>query len=248
MNLKKFEKTAYPNIYRNKENNTYAIDISLGIDILTGKRLRTTMTGIKTEKEAKKILNDEKIKISKKQSMINDYTFLELYDKYIDEIQYEIKKSSFKNKKMLFGKHILPIFKDAKINDITEDHIQLFHKKLIEEDLGSYSKNKLHKQLNAFFNWCIKKKYIIDNPMKNIANFKIKRVEMKFWDINEYNQFISYIENIKNPNQNIIMIKTIVKIIFFGGFRISELMGLTLGDIDFKNLCVDINKINYSYN
>ena len=56
-----YEKTKYPNIFKHKTNGTYAIDISLGYDS-RGKRIRTTRSGIKKEKEAREILQNIKLK------------------------------------------------------------------------------------------------------------------------------------------------------------------------------------------
>ena len=83
MDKKKYEKTSYPNIYRNKENKTYAIDISLGYDNITGKRIRTTRTGLKTEKEAKDLLKKLTINDKLKKDLINKLTFDQAYEKYL---------------------------------------------------------------------------------------------------------------------------------------------------------------------
>ena len=83
MNLKIYEKTKYNNIYKHRKNGAYAIDLSLGYDSL-GKRVRTTKTGILTEKEAKKILADEDLKRKSKNLIINVSKFEDSLDEYFE--------------------------------------------------------------------------------------------------------------------------------------------------------------------
>ena len=92
MDKKKYEKTNYPNIYKNKENKTYAIDISLGYDNITGKRIRTTRTGIKTEKEAKNLLKKLTINDKLKKDLINKLTFDQAFEKYLYYYEFEKKQ------------------------------------------------------------------------------------------------------------------------------------------------------------
>lgn len=66
MDKKKYIKTKYPNIYKNVENGTYAVDLSLGYNY-KGKRIRTTRTGLKTEKEAKELIKNEEYQYKAKQ-------------------------------------------------------------------------------------------------------------------------------------------------------------------------------------
>ena len=91
MDKKKYDKTKYPNIYKNKQNGTYAIDLSLGYNNITGKRVRTTRTGIKNEKEAKELLkkltSDEKIK----NDIVNCNYFNETFEKYLYSCEFEKK-------------------------------------------------------------------------------------------------------------------------------------------------------------
>ncbi len=46
---------------RKDKNNDYIVDISAGVNLITGKRKRIVRRGIKTYKEAKEILNRLKL-------------------------------------------------------------------------------------------------------------------------------------------------------------------------------------------
>ena len=83
MNLKIYEKTKYNNIYKHRLNGTYAVDLSLGYDSL-GKRIRTTKTGILSEKQARKILQDEELKKKCKNIIVNITKFDDGLEEYYD--------------------------------------------------------------------------------------------------------------------------------------------------------------------
>lgn len=245
MNKKKYTKTKYPNIYKHIDNNTYAIDINLGYDIY-GKRIRTTKTGIRTEKEAKKILADEKEKVILKKKITDKNKLNDLYDKYLYHCENveRLSYNTIKKKKLVFPKYILPILGHYYINDITKKEIILWHKELDKLELKDRTKNDIHTILNAFFNWCLKEDIIVKNPMFGIANYKLQKKEMQYWTYQEWKKFIDYIdlEFKKENTHKAILSATISRLLFFGGFRIGELMAITIKDINFNENYIDINK------
>ena len=105
MKKDKYEKTQYPNIWKNKDNGTYAIDISLGYDS-RGKRIRTTRTGIKKEKEARDILQNIKLKKDIKLGITEKAKFEDLLEEYYTWLQYgkKIKETTLKRKKSRFNR------------------------------------------------------------------------------------------------------------------------------------------------
>lgn len=239
------KKTKYPNIWKYKENGTYAIDVSLGYDIY-GKRIRTTKTGIKTEKEAKKLLADEKEKVILKKKVTDKNKLCDIYEQYLyhcEEIQ-KLSYNTIKKKKLVFPKYVLPILGHYYINDITKNEIVLWHKELDKFELQDRSKNDIHTLLNAFFNWCLKEDIILKNPMLGVANYKLEKQEMNYWTANDWKKFINYIdlEFKKDHNHKAILSSTIARLLFFCGFRIGELMAITIKDINFNENYIDINK------
>ena len=240
-----YEKTQYPNIYKNKENGTYAIDISLGYDS-KGHRVRTTKTGIKKEKEARDILQNIKLKKQLKTEIIENSKFEDLLEEYYDWLLYskKIKESSLRTKRIRFNSRILPFFKGMKIVNIKSRDIENYHKylnKVTKENgdlLDSETKNTLHKTLSAYFNWILEQKELIYvNPCRSVNNFKIAKKTLKYYTLEDLKKLIDTIneDSVKEVHTRY-FIKAIAEGLFFSGFRIGEFLGLKFSDVNFDIL------------
>ena len=254
MNLKIYEKTKYNNIYKHRLNGTYAVDLSLGYDSL-GKRIRTTKTGIISEKEAKKILQNEELKRKCKNIIINISKFEDCIEEYYSYclLSEKVSKESLKNKKGRFNNHIIPFFKGKQLEKIDENEILRWHEYINNKELQSETKRTLHKQLSAYFNWLVlHKKVLIINPCLTVPNFKIEKKEIRYRDLDELNVLLDTIKNDTTKSEEIkLRMYAIVKSTFFSGFRIGELLGLKLKDFDFdinnhSTIDIDEIKINLS--
>lgn len=237
-----YEKTKYPNIWKNKENGTYAIDISLGYDS-RGKRIRTTKTGIKKEKEARDILQNIKLKKDLKLGITEKAKFEDLLEEYYSWLLYgeKIKETTLKRKKSRFNSRILPFFKGMKITAIKRNDIESYHKYLdkIKKDNGSFldseTKNSIHKTLSAYFNWIVTYKNIINtNPCKTVSNYQIEKKDIDYYKLDDLELLINTIENDTTKEEHIrLLVKAIIQGLFFSGFRLGEFLGLKFKDINF---------------
>lgn len=254
MNLKIYDKTKYNNIYKHKINGTYAVDLSLGYDQY-GKRVRTTKTGILTEKEAKKILSDEELKKRNKNKIIFNYKFDDFLEEYYKWciLSKSVKEETLKKKRNRFNKHIIPYFTKLQLDKIEETTILEWHKYLDNKELNCDTKNTIHKQLSAYFNWLvIHKKALNVNPCLAVKNFKIPPKQIEYRTLEQMNKLWETINNDEYKTEECkLRIYAITKFLFFSGFRIGELLGLKIKDFEFdilnKNI-VDINEIKLSLN
>lgn len=261
MRKDKYEKTKYPNLYKNIEDGTYAIDINLGYDH-RGKRLRTTRTGILREKDALNILKDCSRKKQMKAEIVENYLFQDLLEEYFEWLLYakKVKDVTVNNKRCKFNKRITPFFKDMKIvkiksKDIIEHHIYLDNsKKDNGEPLDSETKHNIHKMLSAYFNWLKNYKNIIYiNPCTAVENFKIEKKELKYYkleDLNRLLQIIDVDENNKEMHTKLFT-KALIKGLFFTGFRLGEFLGLKFQDIKYdilNNDTINIDEIEIQIN
>lgn len=236
MNLKIYEKTKYNNIYKHRLNGTYAIDLSLGYDSL-GKRIRTTRTGILSEKDAKKILQNEELKKKCKNIIINITKFEDGLDEYYNWciLSKNTSDETLKKKKGRFENNIIPFFKGMKLELIGEFEILNWHKYLDQKELSIGTKNTLHKQLAAYFNWLfIHKRIISFNPCLTIKNYKLPKKIIEYRTLDEVNLILDTIKNDTKFSKEIRLRNyAIVKMLFFTGLRIGELLGIKLKDFDF---------------
>lgn len=247
MDKKKYEKTNYPNIYKNKENKTYAIDLSLGYDNITGKRIRTTRTGIKTEKEAKELLKKLTINDKLKKDLINKLTFDQAFEKYLYYYEFEKKAAvnTIKKRKLFFINYYQSFFNNMKLDKIKKQNGLDFQQTLInKETINDRSRREIFGHLASFFKWCVKRDFISHNPLNGIENFTYKEREMKFYTIEEFNQFINYCDNKYKQTQNIITLAStlLCRLMFFLGTRAGETQALQIKDFDFEQNAIVINK------
>lgn len=257
MNLKIYTKTKYNNIYKHISNGTYAIDLSLGYDEY-GKRIRTTKTGIKTEKEARDILNSEEKKKIIKQGLTSNSYFEDGLNEYFEYClkQLRLKEATIRNKSGRFNINITPFFKEKKISKIADKDIVAWHEWLDKKNLVNESKNTLHKQLSAYFNWLIGYKKIINiNPCKYVRNYKIPKSEIIYYSVDQINKLFCVIEEDTSKDERIkLLMIAILKLFFFGGYRVGELFGLKFKDIKAdiihssifeENVAIDISQTVY---
>ena len=168
MNLKIYEKTRYQNIYRNKKNKNYVIDIT--------KPIKTSVSKI----DGLKIFDiSEAVKIRdsfvQKKKIETRGTVTTFWDKYIYDCTNvkKLAKNTLKKKRVAYSKYIKYFYPDKLLIKISEHDATIFFKSDIFEETSDKQKNNTLKELKAFFNWCIEKKYIDDNPLVRIKKIKI---------------------------------------------------------------------------
>lgn len=249
MDKKKYEKTKYPNIYKNKENKTYAIDLSLGYDNITGKRVRTTRTGIESEKAAKELLkkltSDEKIK----NDIVNCNYFNETFEKYLYSCEFEKKLAYNTIKKRIgfYNSYFKDFFQNVKLNKLVKKNGVEFQQYLLQKNISDRTRSDIYSLLIMFINWCVNNDYLVKNPFKGIENFSYEDKKMDFYTIEEFQQLIDYMNDkyMKNKDHITLVASLFCYLLFFLGTRAGETQALKDEDIDYKEYTIDINKSIY---
>ena len=168
--------------------------------------------------------------------MINSLTFDQLVNEYLKFIKIKRKQNTYRTNSSKIIYNILPYFKNMKVKDITKLDI-LKWQYYIEEKNYSYSyKKNLHVLLVMILNYAIKYYDLNNNVASVVGNFKNYDIKSKgnIWTIEEFNQFISYVDNV--------VYKTLFNLLFFTGLRVGEALALKFSDIDFENSTISINK------
>ncbi len=164
----------------------------------------------------------------------NELTLEEAYNQYIEYASTRLRESTVRNK-VWYAKNLKPMF-HLFIYNITPSSILSWQKEL--KDLGKSNKtiNCTTEILYTIFSH-YNKMYNHDyNPVKAIDKLPTEKAKMKFWTLEEFEEFLSYIDSQEK--------RIAFKILFFSGIRYGELLGLTIGDI--YDDYIDINK-SYDY-
>ena len=102
---------------------------------------------------------------------------------------------------------------------------------LLKKDLSTETIRTREATLNAFFNWCIKKKIIDINPFIYIDRTKSTKAKLNFWTEEQFKSFLTVV--------NCETHKLIFTTLFYTGLRKGEFCVLNSSDIN-------INKINFT--
>lgn len=245
MDLKKYEKTRYQNIYRNIKNKNYIIMLS--------KPVKTSIASVEGKKimkleEALKIRDNPKIKHAKATETLNKEDFDSMWCKYINWCKYDAKLEY--NTIVEKNKVYIKYFENKIVGKLTKLNKQYFIDFIERQNCSLKQKNHILKELKAFFNWCIKEEYMYYSPVSNISKYKVEKIKMKFWTPNELKTFLDEINNcIKNNiyKETAYRTKILTLIGFTLGDRIGETRALTFDMFNKETKSVSImHSINYN--
>ncbi|MCY8413441.1 tyrosine-type recombinase/integrase [Bacillus spizizenii] len=209
------------------KNGSYKVDISVGVDPVTGRRRRKTRMA-KTKKEAEELYIALKHKYnSGLQPSQRNLSFNEVIDIYLDNCKLHNKPNYYQIQLYTIDKHITPHFINSNIKKLTHTEIRLFQKQLIDTGLSNKTVNNIMIILKKLFDTAINEKIIDVNPCDGVPNLSIPKKQMKFWTPEQFKAFIKLID--KNEEQ---LFKIFYTVAYFTGMRCGELLALTWNDID----------------
>lgn len=225
-----------------KKENGYFVDVSLGIDPISGKQRRKRIT-VSTKKEAQQIESKYlRLYHENKLTTNSDLTLKDIYEIYEEKYTQNLKPSYKQTQERIFKNYIEPYFKNTQIKLIKKQQIYDFQQFLLtskpkrKETLSNKTINMIIIHLQKLFNVAIKEGLSYENPCNQIDKLKVQKKEIDFWTLDEFTTFISHIDKNKP------FLKVFYQFAFFTGMRAGEMIALTWSDIDFYNQTVRINK------
>ena len=240
MDLKIYEKTRYQNIYRNKKHKNYVIMIT--------KPQKTSISKINNEKifdieVAKKIKTKLELDSTKIIRQNNSLLFGDLWQKYIDYC-INVKKleyNTLKKKRSIYN-CFLKELNGKRVTSMNKQDIADYISSLRTTDK---QKNTTLTILKGFFTWCVDQEIIPTNPTYRINYIKVNKPEMKYWTIEQFQKFMTYINNLDSPVA--IRTKMFVLIQLSLGDRPGETRALTWDVFNENHFTIDIlHSIDYN--
>lgn len=202
-----------------------------------GEKKKKQKRGFKTKKEALEWESNYKLTANANMNM----TLEAFVDVYFKDKTRELKERSVKNKKYMIEAHIIPYFKDKKMNEITPSDLIQWQNDMRAKGYAETYLRMIQNQMTALFNHAGNIYNLANNPCKRVKKMgKPEADKLDFWTEDEYDKFISTLEAGSRYF-------VIFEILFWTGCREGELLALTRSDIDFRYNRLSISKTYYRH-
>ena len=236
----------------------YRANVYLGIDKVTGKDVKTSITG-RTKKEVKQKTKEAEIAFlqngSTRFQASNITTYKELASLWWESYKHTVKPNTQLNVRRLLDNHILPLFGSYKLDKLTTPLIQNVVNKLADktnkgEDGAFLYYDSLHALNKRILQYGVVMQAIPFNPAREVIlprnTQKAKREKIKHFDNQELKKFLDYLDSLILNKFRYYYENTLYKFLLATGCRINEALALSWSDIDLDNAVVHITKtLNY---
>ncbi|ACI60706.1 TPA: tyrosine-type recombinase/integrase [Streptococcus pyogenes] len=233
-----------------KKNGTivYRANIYLGIDQVTGKKAKTSVTG-RTRKEVK-----QKAKHAQDEFISNGYTvtkvvpiknYQELAELWLESYQLTVKPQTFIATKRMLYNHLIPIFGTMKVDKLTVSYIQRFINDLLNQ-LVHYG--VVHSINRRVLQYGVSLQLLPFNPARDVMLPKVPKKEnkaIKFIAPEDLKALMAYMEKLANKKFSYFFDYVLYSVLLATGCRFGEVVALEWSDIDLENGTISITK-NYS--
>ena len=227
--------------YETKKGKRWLFKHYIGTNEETGKRESVLRRGFATKKEANLALSRLLLEIEQGGLKKNKkYKYHEVATMWLEQYKNTVKESTYAKTLFYFEKHILPVFGNLYINNITastcQKAINKWHKK-------KYAMYKLwFNYTSKIFEYAITLNIIDINPTVRVTIPKKMAIIQEddysnFYNKEELQHFFKCLET-----DNRYMQLTLFRILAFSGIRVGEALALNWQDINFKESTIRINK------
>ena len=240
--------------YKKKNGATvYRASVYLGVDKLTGKKARTTVTantkkGVKIKaREAVNAFAANGYSVKEKPTIT---TYRELVALWWESYKNTIKPNSQQSMEGIVRLHILPAFGDYKLDKLTTPIIQQQVNKWADKankgEKGAYANYSFLNNINRrILQYGVTMQAIQHNPARDVIiprKQQNKEHKVKFFSNQELKQFLEYLDSLDLSNYENLFDYVLYKTLLASGCRIGEVLALEWSDIDLKKGIISISK------
>ncbi|MGZ7360931.1 tyrosine-type recombinase/integrase [Streptococcus pyogenes] len=230
-----------------KKNGTivYRASIYLSIDQMTGKRVKTSITG-RTRKEVNQKAKHAQLDFLSNGSTIKRKvvikTFKELSHLWLETYKLTVKPQTYDATVTRLNRHIMPTLGNMKVDKITASDIQMLINRLSKYYVNYTAVRSV---IRKILQQGVLLGLIDYNPARDIIlprkqpNAKKK---VKFIDPSDLKSFLEHLESSQHKRYNLYFDAVLYQLLLSTGLRIGEACALEWGDIDLENGTIAINK------
>ena len=164
-----------------------------------------------------------------------DMTFGSLVEIYRADMRPRLRRNTMQTKDNILDHWVVPYFKDLPVNKITSATVRAWQTEVLKKGVSPTYARTINNQLSAVLNYAVRYYKLPKSPTREAGSMgKKKTVPMDFWTVEEFNRFIQCVPNFSA--------EVAFSVLFWTGMRISELLALTVGDVDFERNTITIKK------
>lgn len=232
----------------------YRASVYLGVDQVTGKKVKTKVTG-RTQKEVKQKAKQEKIAFQQdgftRFQATSIASYQELSSLWWENYKHTVKPNTQDNVKKLLDNHVLPLFGVYKLDKLTTPLIQSIVNKLADKtnkgEPGAYLHyDKIHALNKRILQYGVTMQAISSNPARDVVlprnTQKAKRKKVKHFENQDLKKFLDYLGGLDLSKYRNLYEVTLYKFLLATGCRINEALALSWSDIDLENATISITK------
>ena len=228
------------NITEYKKKNgfiVYRASVYLGVDKLTGKKARTTVTantkkGIKIKaREAVNAFASNGYTVKDKPTIT---TYEELVKVWWDSYKNTVKPNTRQSMDGLVRVHLLPVFSDYKLDKLTtpilQQQVNKWADKANKGEKGAFANySLLHNMNKRILKYGVAIQVIQYNPANDVIVPRKQQKEkstVKYLDNKELKQFLNYLDTLDQSNYENLFDVVLYKTLLATGCRIGEALAL----------------------
>ncbi|VHE62441.1 tyrosine-type recombinase/integrase [Streptococcus pyogenes] len=223
----------------------YRASIYLGIDQMTGKRVKTSITG-RTRKEVNQKAKHAQLDFLSNGSTIKRKvvikTFKELSHLWLETYKLTVKPQTYDATVTRLNRHIMPTLGNMKVDKITASDIQMLINRLSKYYVNYTAVRSVIRKvlqqgvLLGLIDYNSARDIILPRKQPNAKK------KVKFIDASDLKSFLEHLETSQHKRYNLYFDAVLYQLLLSTGLRIGEACALEWGDIDLENGTIAINK------
>lgn len=231
-----------------KKNGTtvYRANVYLGVDSVTGKKIKTSITGRTKKEVGRKVKHAqqdfEKTGATRFSFQMDIKTIEDLAQVWLENYQNAVKPQTLRNTKQYIKIHILPYIGKMSLEKFSTPVAQKFINDLARR-FNQF--DKVRSVPSRMFQYAVVLQLVQHNPVRDTMlprKNKPRTKKVKYIQPEDLKKFLDYIDEIGQKNFARFNYTVAFKLLLATGVRIGELSALEWSDINLKNSTIRVNK------
>lgn len=208
-------------VYKDSGRNSWFVQLNM--TDFTGSHKSIKKRGFATKSEA----DAYEKKLKKRYGSVASLSISEFYPIFMEDLANGLRPSSLRTRKYCFENFILPSLGGYYLREITPDIIHEWQKNLSSTGLAASTLQQINTSLSSLFRHAMRYYRFSFNPVQAAGtHLKRPRHHFKIWSVSDLGKVLLTLRHDDFETEALCL-----KILFFCGLRIGELMALTVENI-----------------